>query len=73
MDWENHLEKNSDTKIQKNSKNRSELAACEQKTTREKAKFCLNTVFSLYFKIRAKKISRSKARRFSAAPLPVSA
>ena len=36
-------------------KNRSEIAACEQKTTNEKTNFCSNTVFSLYFKIRAKK------------------
>ena len=41
-------------KIEKNSKNQSELAACEQKTTSEKAHFCSNTVFSLYFKFRAK-------------------
>ena len=42
--------------IQKNenSKNQSEIALCEQKTTTQKAKFCSNTVFSLYFKIRAK-------------------
>ena len=40
----------------KNSKNQSEIAAYEQKTTSEKADFCSNTVFSLYFKIRAKKI-----------------
>ena len=30
-----------------NSKNRSEIAACEQKTTSEKANFRLNNVFSL--------------------------
>ena len=40
--------------IKNNSKNQSEIAACEQKTTSEKANFCSNTVFSLYFKIRAK-------------------
>ena len=44
---------------QKNSKNQIEIAACEQKTTSEKANFCSNTVFSLYFKIGAKK-SRHK-------------
>ena len=38
-----------------NSKNRSEIAACEQRTTSEKANFSSNTVFSLYFKIRVKK------------------
>ena len=31
MDWENHLEKKSDQKNRKNSKNQSEIAACEQK------------------------------------------
>ena len=51
-------------KIEKNSKNQSEIAACEQKTTSEKANFCSNTVFSLYIKIRAKKCSRRKTIRF---------
>ena len=46
-----------DPKIEKNSKHQSEIAACEQKTTSEKANFCSNTVFSLYFKIRAKKLT----------------
>ena len=72
MDWENHLEKDTIQKIEKNSNNQSEIAACEQKTTSEKAKFCSNTVFSLYFKFRAKKISRRKTTRFFAL-LPVSA
>ena len=31
MDWENHLEKNPIQKNEKNSKNQSEIAACEQK------------------------------------------
>ena len=66
MDWENHLEKKSDPKNRKNSKNQSEIAACEQKTTTEKANFCSNTVFSLYFKFRAIKISRRKSTRFFA-------
>ena len=48
-------------------KTQREIAACEQKTTSEKANFR----FSFYFKIRAK-ISRRKTTRFSA-PLPVSA
>ena len=65
---ENHLE----NPIQKNSKNQSEIAACEQKTTSEKANFCSNTVFLLYFKIRAEKISRRETTRFFA-PFPVSA
>ena len=49
-----------DPKNQKNCKNQSEIAACEQKTTSEKAKFCSNTVFSLYFKFRAKKFHAAK-------------
>ena len=57
MDWENHLEKKSDPKNRKNSKNQSEIAACEQKTTTEKPNLCSNTVFSHYFKIRAKKFT----------------
>ena len=64
MDWENHLEKNPIQKIEKNSKNQSEIAACEQKTTSEKANFCSNTVFSLYFKFRAKKSHAAKPLAF---------
>ena len=60
MDWENHLEKIRSKKIEKNSKNQSQIAACEQKTTSEKANLCSNTVFSLYFKIRAKKFHAAK-------------
>ena len=41
------------------------MAACEQKTTTEKTNFCSNTVFSLYFKIRAKKIHAAKPLAFS--------
>ena len=48
----------------KNSKNQSEIAACE-KTTTDKANFCSNTVFSLYFKIRAKKFHATKPLAFS--------
>ena len=69
MDWENHLEKNpknrTDPKNRKNNKNQSEIAACEQKTTTEKPNFCSNTIFSLYFKIRAKKIHAAKPLAFS--------
>ena len=65
MDWENHLEKN-----WKNSKNQSKIAAFEKKSS-EKADFCSNTVFSLYFKIGVIN-SRRKITRFLA-PLPVSA
>ena len=57
--------KQSDPKNRKNCKNQSEIAACEQKITSEKANFCSNTVFSLYFKIRAKKIHAAKPLAFS--------
>ena len=52
-------------KIEKNGKNQSEIAACEQKTTSEKANFCSNTVFSLYFKFRAEKFHAAKQLAFS--------
>ena len=54
---EKPFRKKSDPKNWKNSKNQSEIAACEQKTTTEKPNFCSNTIFSLYFKIRAKKFT----------------
>ena len=57
--------KKSDPKNRKNSKNQSEIAACEQKITREKANFCSNTVLSLYFKFRAKKFHAAKPLAFS--------
>ena len=47
MDLEDHLEKKNPIQKIENSKNQSEIAACEQKTTSEKANFCSNTVFSL--------------------------
>ena len=53
------------SKKSKNSKNRSEIAACEQKTTTEKPNFCSNTVLSLYFIIRAKKVHVTKPLAFS--------
>ena len=65
MDWENHLEKNPIQKIEKNSKNQSGIAACEQKTTTEKSNFCSNTIFSLYFKFRAIKFHAAKPLAFS--------
>ena len=65
MDWKTHLEKNPLEKIENNSKNQSEISACEQKTTSEKANFFSNPVFSLYFKIRAKKIHAAKPLAFS--------
>ena len=42
---EKPFRKKSDPKNRKNSKNQSEIAACEQKTTTDKANFCSNAVF----------------------------
>ena len=60
---EKPFRKKTDPKNQ--SKNQSEIAACEQKTTSKKANFCSNTVFSLYFKFRAKKFHAAKPLAFS--------
>ena len=51
------LKKIRSKKSKKTVQNQSEIAACEQKTTSEKANFCSSTVFSLYFKFRAKNFS----------------
>ena len=59
------LPKKSYTKKCKPSKNQNEIAACEQKTLSEKANFCSNTIFSLYFKITAKKFHAAKPLAFS--------
>ena len=59
------LRKKSDPKNRKNSKNQSEIAACEQKTTTKNVNFCSDTVFSHYFRIRAKKIHAAKPLAFS--------
>ena len=56
--------KNPIQKIEKKGKNPSEIAACGQKTTSEKANFCSNAVFSLYFKIKAKKFTPQKHSLF---------
>ena len=50
--------------------NQSQYSESGQKTTSQKVNFCSNTVFSLYFKNRAKKVSRRKTTRFFD-PLPV--
>ena len=50
MDWEIHLEKKSHPKIEK-TKNQSEFAACEQKTTSEKANFLFKHLFLTLLKI----------------------
>ena len=62
---EKPFRKKFDPKNRKNSKNQSKIAACEQKTTTDKANFCSNTIFSLYFKIRAKKFHAAKPLAFS--------
>ena len=51
-------------KLKKKHANQGEIAACEQKTTSEKANFCSNIVFSLYFKFRAKKFNAAKPLAF---------
>ena len=65
MDWENHLEKNPIQKIEKTEKIKAKLPHVNKKTTSEKANFCSNTVFSLYFKFRAKKFHAAKPLAFS--------
>ena len=65
MDWKNHLEKNPIQKIEKTVKIRVKLPHVNKKTTTEKPNFCSNTIFSLYFKIRAKKIHATKPLAFS--------
>ena len=65
-DWiEKTIYKKIRSKKSKNSKNQSEIAACEQKITTEKPNFCSNTDFSLYFKFRAKKFHTTKPLAFS--------
>ena len=46
MDWENPLEKKSDKKNEKNSKNQSEIAACEQKKPVARKQTFVQTLFS---------------------------
>ena len=65
MDWENHLEKTRSKKIEKTVKIKVKLPHVNKKTTSEKANFCSHTIFSLYFKIRAKKFHAAKPLAFS--------
>ena len=65
MDWENHLDKNPIQKIEKTEKIKAKLPHVNKKTTSEKANFCSNTVFSLYFKFGAKKFHAPKPLAFS--------
>ena len=64
MDWENHIEKNP-IQNEKTVKIRVKMPHVNKKTTTEKPNFCSNTVVSLYFKIRAKKIHAAKPLAFS--------
>ena len=71
MDRENHLEKKSDPKNRKNSKNQSEIAACEQKKPLARKRIFVQTPFSHSTLNLEQKISRHKTTRFYA-PLPAS-
>ena len=51
----NPFRKKPNPKIEKTVRIKVKLANVNKKTTSEKANFCSNTVFTLYFKIRAKK------------------
>ena len=57
MDWENHLEKKSDPKNRKNSKNQSEIAACEQKTTTKNRIFVQTPLSHSTLKLERKKFT----------------
>ena len=66
MDWKNHLEKNPIQKIEKTVKIEVKSPHVNKKKTgSEKANFCSNTVFSLYFKIRANQFHAAKPLAFS--------
>ena len=64
MDWENQLEENPIKKIEKTVKIKVQLPHENKKTTSEKANFYSKTVFSIYFKIRAKKFHAAKPIAF---------
>ena len=58
---ENHIEKKiRSKKIEKTVKVKVKLPHVNKKTSSEKANFCSNVVFSLYFKTRAKKFHAAK-------------
>ena len=63
--------KKSDPKNRKNSKNQSEIAACEQKTTSETANFVQTSFSHSTLNLEQKNSSRKTTRLF--APFPVSA
>ena len=62
---EKSFRKNPIQKNEKNSKNRSQIAACEQKTTSEKANFCSNTFSHSTLKLERKKIHAAIPLAFS--------
>ena len=65
MDWESRSEKNPIQKIEKKTvKIRVKLPHVNKKPL-PKPKFCSNTNFALYFKIRANKIHAAKLLAFS--------
>ena len=70
MDWEDHLETIRSRKL-KNSKNQSEIAACEQKTIARKRIFVQTPFSHSTLKLERKKFTTRTIRFF--APLPVSA
>ena len=57
--------KNSIQKIEKTVTIKMKLPHVNKKTNNEKANFCSNTVFSLYFKIRVEKFHAAKPLAFS--------
>ena len=65
MAWENHLEKIQIQKIEKTEKTKVKLPHVNKKTASEQANFCSNSVFSLYFKLRAKNFHAAKSLAFS--------
>ena len=71
MDWENHLEKIRSKKLKENSKNQSEIAACEQKKSLARKRIFVQTPFS-HSTLKLEQNSRRKTNRFFA-PFPVSA
>ena len=65
MEWENHIEKISYQKNRKKSENQSEIAACEQKTTSQKAIFFQTPFSHSTFILKQKKIHAANTLAFS--------
>ena len=64
MDWKNHFEKNLIQKIEKTVQIRVKLPHVNKKPLPRNRNF-VQTVFSIYFKIRARKIHAAKPLAFS--------